>query len=110
MDLPLDAKGKRPAFFNDPAIDCVMTALLESLAENWALKERLLALEKALIEKGALDTGDVEKVEWTAEEAAVHEAMRQRVLKDAFRALDNRFQSIGARKKLVDSGDLHGDD
>lgn len=110
MDLPLDVKGKRPAFFDDPAIDCVMTALLEALAENWTLKERLLALEKALVEGDVLSKDAVEKVEWTPEEAAQHELMRQRVLNDAFRALDNRFQSISARKKFVDSGSLKEDD
>lgn len=109
MDLPLDTKGKRPAFFEDPAVDCVMTALLEVLAENWTLKERMLAMEKALVESGALTADAVEKVKWTPEEAASHEAMRQRVLHDAFRALDSRFQSIPKRKKLIDSNEFEGE-
>ena len=98
MELPLDVKGKRPAFFDDPAIDCVMTALLESLAENWTLKERVLALEKALVQNGTLKPDAVEAVSWSPEEAAEHEAARQRLLKDAFRALNANFQAASARK------------
>lgn len=109
MDLPLDTKGKRPAFFEDPAIDCVMTALLEVMAENWTLKERMLAMEKALITNGTLSADDIEAVEWTAEEAAEHAAMRQRSLEDAFRALNSRFHSIPKRKDLIDSESFEGE-
>lgn len=98
MDLPLDPKGKRPAFFDDPAIDCVMTALLEALAENWTLKDRLLALEKALVQNGTLDPNAVESVTWSSEESAAHESARQRILKDAFRSLNANFQAASARK------------
>lgn len=98
MELPLDAKGKRPAFFDDPAIDCVMTALLETLAENWTLKDRLLALEKVLVQNGTLKPDAVESVIWSPEEAAEHEASRQRLFKDAFRALNANFQAASARK------------
>ena len=93
MDLPLDAKGKRPAFFDDPSVDCLMTALLESLAENWTLKERLMALEKALVYAKVISSDAVESVEWSAEETATHEVMRQRILKDAFRSLNTDFSN-----------------
>jgi len=108
MDLPLDTKGKRPAFFEDPAIDCVMTALLEVMAENWTLKERLLAMEKALVSEGALAADAIEKIEWSEAEIAEHAAMRQRSLQDAFRALNSRFQTISKRKELIDGDSFEG--
>ena len=108
MDLPLDTKGKRPAFFEDPAIDCVMTALLEVMAENWTLKERLLAMEKALVSQGSLAPDSIEKVEWSEAEIAEHAAMRQQSLQDAFRALNSRFQSISKRKELIDGDSFEG--
>ena len=101
-DMPLDTKGKRPAFFNDEALDAMMTALLETMAENWTLKERLYALEKALADKGVIPSDAVEKIEWTADEKMAHEMERQRILTDAFRALKGQFTGRSARQSEID--------
>ena len=102
-EIPLDVRGKRPAFFDDPATDAMMTALLEVMAENWALKERLYALEKVLVDGGALKKGALEGVEWSDAERAVHEAERRRILEDALRAVKGNFQSASARRKSIDA-------
>lgn len=102
-DLRLDTKGKRPAFFSDPAMDAMMTALLEVMAENWTLRERLLALEKALISQGVIAEDAVEKVDWSDTEKAKHEIERQRILVDAFRSLKGEFVGRAARQKDIDS-------
>jgi len=101
-DHPLDTKGKRPAFFTDPAMDTMMTALLDVMAENWALKERLYALEKALVDDGTLKAEAVENVQWTDDEKMSHEMERQRILTDAFRALKSEFVGRAARQKNID--------
>ena len=102
-DHPLDTKGKRPAFFNDPALDSMMTALLEVMAENWSLKERLYALEKALKTERVLTDNAVENVTWSDEEKMAHETERQRILNDAFRALKGDFVGRAARVSDIDA-------
>ena len=100
--IDFNRAGKRPQFFADPSMDTTMTALLETMSENWALKERLYALEKALNEAGVLTPDAVGAVTWTEAEAAAHEAERQRLLQDAFRALTDRFQSRAAQQQEID--------
>ena len=101
--MPLDTKGKRPTFFNDKAVDALMTIVLEIMAENWTLKERLFALEKTLVDKGVLEVDSVEKVTWSDSEKMAHETERQRILTDAFRALNSEFVGRAARQKDIDS-------
>lgn len=101
--MPLDTKGKRPTFFNDRAVDALMTTVLEVMAENWTLKERLLALEKALVDTGVLAVDSVENVTWSDAEKITHETERQRILSDAFRALNSEFVGRAARQEDIDS-------
>lgn len=101
-EMPLDTKGKRPSFFNDPALDTMMTALLDVMAENWALKERLYALEKTLTSDGVIKSDAVENISWTDDEKMSHETERQRILSDAFRALKGDFVGRSARQKEID--------
>lgn len=101
--MPLDTKGKRPTFFNDKAVDALMTTVLEVMAENWTLKERLFALEKALVETGVLTSDSVENVTWSDKEKMAHETERQRILTDAFRALNSEFVGRAARQQDIDS-------
>jgi len=102
-DIPIDTKGKRPAFFEDPAIDTVMTVMLEVMTENWTMRERLYALEKALTASGALPPNAVDDVKWSDTEKMAHEGERQRILNDAFRALNRSFVSRTDRQKDIDS-------
>lgn len=102
-DMPLDTQGKRPTFFNDKAMDAMMTALLEVMAENWTLKERLFAVEKALINEGVFANNTVENISWSDAEKMAHETERQRILTDAFRALKSDFVGRAARQEDIDS-------
>ncbi len=58
--LPRSAKGKRPHFFADPAIDQVMTFVLELMAETTALRERADTVERLLEANGAVSRADIE--------------------------------------------------
>ncbi|MCY4263751.1 MAG: hypothetical protein OXE78_02710 [Gammaproteobacteria bacterium] len=100
--LRLDTKNKRPHFFTDPAVDAIMTALLETMSENQALKERILALEQLLAEKSLIEPGDVEKVKLS--EGISHELAeeQQQFLHDAFRALNAPMQSRSQRQAEID--------
>ena len=45
----------------------------------------------------------VEKVTWSDSEKMAHETERQRILTDAFRALNSEFIGRSARQKDIDS-------
>lgn len=48
VKLPRVSKGKRSRFFDDPAIDQMMTFMLELMAEVSSLHERQDTLERLL--------------------------------------------------------------
>ena len=60
VTLPRASKGKRPHFFDDPAIDQMMTFFLELMAEVTALRERLDTIERLLEEKGMVSRDEIE--------------------------------------------------
>ncbi len=104
-DLGLDTKGRRPHFFDDPATDAMMAAMLQLMAENFALKERLFALEHVLENAGHLKPGDVESVDLPEALRAQLSAEQQAFFEDAFRALNADHQSPDARQQEIDKDD-----
>lgn len=52
--LPRQTKGKRPLFFDDPAIDQVMTFVLELATELAVVRTRLDTVERLLDEHGSV--------------------------------------------------------
>lgn len=60
VKLPRVTKGKRPSFFDDPAIDQLMTFTLELMTEVAVLRERLDTHERVLDRKGTMSTAEIE--------------------------------------------------
>lgn len=83
--LPRRAKGKRSQFYDDPAIDDVMTYLLEHMAETAALRERLDTIERLLEEKGAVSRDEIEAYEPSAEVEKERSAWSQGFLRRVIR-------------------------
>ena len=46
-ELPMDASGRRPAFFGQDGVDQLASMVLELATELWTVKERLYAVESA---------------------------------------------------------------
>ena len=57
------AKGKRPEFFDDPAIDRLYSLTLALAAEVSALRERQDTVERLLDENGTIRREDIENFE-----------------------------------------------
>lgn len=85
VTLPRSSKGKRPQFFEDPAIDQVMTFFLELMTEVSTLRERVDTIERLLDQKGSVTreeveafrpdaAGDAERAAWCA--AFIRRVMR----------------------------------
>lgn len=54
------AKGRRPQYFADPAIDRLVSTVLALTGEVAALRERLDTVERLLETKGSLSREDIE--------------------------------------------------
>jgi hypothetical protein len=87
--LPRVAKGKRPQFFDDPAIDQMMTFIIELSAEVSVVYDRLDTVERLLDAKGTVSRADIEA--YRAPEAVESERMARRdgYLKRVFRMHQN---------------------
>lgn len=79
--LPRTAKGTRPQFFDEPAIDALVAMLLELARETWVTRARLAALEH---HAGA----DLEAVTLPPETEARLAADRQAFVERLFRVLE----------------------
>lgn len=60
IKLPRQSKGKRPYFFDDPAIDQMMTFIVELTAEVSVVYDRLDTVERLLESKGTISRNDIE--------------------------------------------------
>jgi hypothetical protein len=54
------AKGKRPAYFDDPALDRTLSIVMALVGEVSVLRERLDTVERLLEAKGSLSRADIE--------------------------------------------------
>jgi hypothetical protein len=57
------AKGKRPQYFEDPAIDRTLSILMALVGEVSVLRERLDTVERLLETKGSISRTDIETYE-----------------------------------------------
>jgi len=83
--LPRASKGKRSRFFDDPAIDQLMTCMLELMAEMSSMHERMDTIERLLDEKGSISRADIEAyrpgAEVEAERSAWNSGFIRRVMR-----------------------------
>ena len=54
------AKGKRPAYFEDPAIDRTLSIVMALVGEVSVLRERVDTIERLLDAKGTISRADIE--------------------------------------------------
>ena len=57
------AKGKRPAYFEDPAIDRTLSIVMALVGEVSVLRERIDTVERLLDAKGSISRADIEGYE-----------------------------------------------
>ncbi|AHE54456.1 hypothetical protein [Sphingomonas sanxanigenens] len=76
VKLPRSSKGRRPRFFEDPAIDQVMTFFLELMTEVAVVRERLDTVERLLETKSSITRADIEA--YRADEAVEAERLAWR--------------------------------
>ena len=88
--LPTQTRGKRPHFFDDPAIDQMMTFMIELTTEVAVLRERLDTVEHLLSTEGKVTRELIEKFQPSAELESTRAAWRDSYLKRVFRMHPSR--------------------
>lgn len=87
MKLPMQAAGRRSTFFEEEALDHLVTMVMELSTELWIARERLFALESVLSRKDESLLPAMEKWEASKVERTQLETMRQKMLGEMFRTL-----------------------
>ena len=93
--LPRTAKGKRPAFFDDPAVDQLLSVTLELASEVWVLRERLAAMEVLADRHDLFKAAELENFAFDAAKAADLAAQRQEFIARLFRTLETQVADKG---------------
>lgn len=82
-------KGGRTAFFENPETDRLLSMLMQLVTEHWAVRERSLAMEKLLVEKGVLAEGELDAFRPDADTDAAWDAMSFELMQAVIEAGQN---------------------
>lgn len=86
--LPRHIRGKRPQFFDDPAVDHLLAMVLELSAELWVSRSRQAALESYLTKNGILDGNAFEDFELPQADQDDLQAWRAEFMQRLFRTIE----------------------
>ena len=100
--IPMTPKSRRPSFFNESAVDQIVTMMLEMMAELWVVKERVFTLEKILGEAGIAAKEQIETCELSEDEVAELEAARRKYVETIMRSLEADFVNRASLQKEID--------
>ena len=85
IEIPRHSKQEFPCFFDDPAIDQMMTFFVELAAEVSVVYDRLDTVERLLETKGTINREDIESYRAPDTVEADRMVRRDRFLKRVFR-------------------------
>lgn len=88
------AKGRRPQFFDDPAVERVMSVAMALAAELSVTRERLDTLERVLASHGLIEPDAVERFEPDADAQAARHEMGRAYIARVLRLIDQDVQAL----------------
>jgi hypothetical protein len=94
QSLPVDAEGRRPAFFSGDGVDQLVTMVLELATELWVLRERVFVIEAVADRHGLPLKAEVEAYVISDAERAALEAMRGTMMRQLFRTLNRDHRPV----------------
>jgi primosomal protein N'' len=103
------AKGRRPYFFADPAVDKLLAMTMAIAGELAVTRERLDTVERILAEKGQLSAAEIDA--WRPDEQAKQEraALRQDYIARVLMILHNELAELEQQKAAADYEALQRD-
>jgi hypothetical protein len=97
--LPVDASGRRPAFFAHDGVDQLVTMVLELATELWVVRERVFVIEAVAAQKGLPLKDAVEAYKPSESERAELERMRGTMMNQLFRILNQDHRPVDQSAK-----------
>ena len=96
------AKGKRPAYFDEPGQDRMLSILLALVAEVSVLRERQDSVERLLEAKGSIDRADIEA--YVADAAAAYErgVATKAYIARIMRGVQQEMEAMGSAEPAVE--------
>jgi hypothetical protein len=96
------AKGRRPYFFDDPAVDKLLAITMAIAGELSVTRERLDTVERILAQKGLLSELEIDA--WRPDEPAKQERaqMRQDYIARVLMILQNELEELEQKKASSD--------
>lgn len=88
------AKGKRPQYFSDPAIDKLLWAVVTLTQELAVTRERLDAVERLLAARGVLKTGAVDAYAPSPAVTVERDGARADFIARVLRAVDAELEEV----------------
>ncbi len=90
--MPAETPQKKPVYFDDPAIDKVLSIVLELAAELHVTKDRLRIVEKLLEQRGQLNREEIDRYQPTPEEQQEIRNERDEYIARLFRDITSDLQ------------------
>lgn len=88
------AKGKRPQYFSDPAIDKLLAIVVSLISEVSVLRDRLDTVELLIEKKKLFSRNDIETFDLPAEERAARDERRTEYLERVFRIIQSELDEM----------------
>jgi hypothetical protein len=88
------AKGKRPYFLNDPAVERVLNITMAVATELAVARERIDTLERLLESKGVLSRQEIESFDPNAEQAAQRQRWHAEYIARILRIVQQEMEAI----------------
>jgi hypothetical protein len=96
------AKGKRPQYFDDPAVDRLLSIVMALVGEVSVLRERLDTVERLLEAKGALSRADLESYTPDAGAAFERGASTREYVARILRGIHQDLEALRSEEPPVD--------
>lgn len=103
------AKGKKPQYFSDPAIDKLLSIVISLAGELSVTRERLDTVERLLEEKKILTISEIDHYQPSEEVDAARAEARAQFIETILRVVEADFEEItrpdmpGSREEILKS-------
>ena len=97
--IPRVAKGKRPRYFSDPAIDKLHAIVMSLIGELAVTRDRLDALERLLEERGTVSRDDLASYAPDAVAEAERRASRADYIARIMRIVEMEIDEVEGRRE-----------
>lgn len=88
------AKGKRPQFLDDPALERVLSITLALAGELSVARERIDTLERLLVQRGVLGAGDIDAFAPDTAAMAARDAWGREYIARILRIIEHDVQAM----------------